>query len=50
MHEKEQNIGKTLSNAVATLPEDKKQYFVGFAEGVAAMAGQLKQDPNREGM
>lgn len=38
MLEKEKQIARTLAAAVATLPEEKKEYFVGFAEGVAAMA------------
>lgn len=48
MQEKEQRIGQTMAKAVATLPDEKKQYFVGFAEGVAAMAEQIKQKPNAE--
>ena len=39
MAEKEKQIAKTLADAVATLPEEKKEYFIGFAEGAAAMAG-----------
>lgn len=38
MCEKERQIAKTIEAAVAALPEEKKQYFIGFAEGVAAMA------------
>lgn len=45
MSEQEQKIGQTLADAVADLPEEKKQYFVGFAEGVAAMADQVKTKP-----
>ena len=33
-----QNMGA----AIASLPEEKKQFFIGFAEGVAAMADQVK--------
>ena len=39
MAEKEKKIAQTIADAVATLPEEKKEYFVGFAEGAAAMAG-----------
>ena len=46
MSEQEKKIGQTLADAVADLPEEKKQYFVGFAEGVAAMADQVKSKPN----
>ena len=31
MLEKEKQIAQTLAAAVATLPEEKKEYFVGFA-------------------
>ena len=50
MNEQEQHIGQTLADAVADLPEEKKQYFVGFAEGVAAMADQVKAKPTAEGV
>ncbi len=51
MAEKEKQIAQTMANAIADLPEEKKQYFVGFAEGVAAMADQVKQKPStNEGM
>ena len=46
MNEQEQKIGKTYANAVAALPEEKKQYFVGYAEGMAAVAEQVKSKPN----
>lgn len=42
MPDKEKDIAKTMADAIADLPEEKKQYFVGFAEGVAAMADQIK--------
>ena len=45
MTEKEKQIVQTMADAIASLPEDKKQYFVGFAEGVAAMADQVKAKP-----
>ena len=38
MSEREKIIAQNIEKAVASLPEDKKQYFMGFAEGVAAMA------------
>ena len=38
MNEKEKQLAQLLVEAIATLPEEKKQYFIGFAEGVAAMA------------
>ena len=42
MTEQERQIAQTLADAVAKLPEEKKQYFIGYAEGVAAMANQIK--------
>ena len=42
MSDREHQVGETLSNAIADLPDEKKQYFIGFAEGVAAMAEQVK--------
>ena len=46
MAEKEKQIAQALADAVAILPEEKKEYFLGFAEGVAAMAEQVKAKPN----
>jgi len=40
--EHERNIALTIEKAVANLPEDKKQYFIGYAEGVAAMVSLCK--------
>ena len=31
-----------MEAAIAALPEEKKQFFLGYAEGVAAMADQIK--------
>lgn len=45
MAEKEKQIAQTIENALADLPEEKKQYFMGFAEGVAAMAEQAREKP-----
>lgn len=42
MAEKEKQIAQTIENALAELPEEKKQYFMGFAEGLAAMADQKR--------
>ena len=43
MGEQEKQIARTIANALAGLPEEKKQFFLGYAEGVAAMADQLKE-------
>lgn len=45
MAEKEKEIARTIESALADLPEEKKQYFIGFAEGVAAMAEQTREKP-----
>ena len=42
MAEQEIRVIQNMAAAIAGLPEEKKQYFVGFAEGVAAMASQTK--------
>lgn len=42
MPDKEKQIARTIENALADLPDEKKQYFMGYAEGVAAMADQMK--------
>ena len=40
MADNEKQIIRNMEAAIAALPEEKKQFFRGFAEGVAAMAGQ----------
>lgn len=42
MAEKEKAIITALADAIAELPEEKKQYFLGFVEGAAAMADQMR--------
>ena len=34
----EKNLGKIIAEAVATLPDNKREYILGYAEGVLAMA------------
>lgn len=34
-----------MGEVISQLPEAKKERFIGFAEGVVAMAEQLKPDP-----
>ena len=46
--ETEKQSIQNMSAAIATLPEEKKQFFIGFAEGVAAMADQVKESGKRE--
>ena len=48
MKEKEKQLAQLLVEAIATLPEEKKQYFIGFAEGVAAMAEQSRTSQDNQ--
>lgn len=45
MTENERRIALAIEKAVASLPEEKKQYFMGFAEGVATMASLREPKP-----
>lgn len=49
MAEHEKQAIKNMAEAIATLSDEKKQYFIGFAEGVAAMAEPHKDKPFPEG-
>ncbi len=42
MAESDQQIIRNIEAAIVILPEEKKQFFLGFAEGMAAMADQLR--------
>ena len=42
MNEMEKKIVENIEAAMQCLPEERQQYFLGFAEGVAAMAAQVK--------
>lgn len=46
MAEKEKQIVQAMADAIASLPDEKKEYFLGFAEGAAAMAEQVKEKPS----
>ena len=37
-------IIKALASAMETLPDSKREYILGYAEGVAAMSEKSKQD------
>lgn len=41
MAENEQQSILKMGEAVSQLPEEKKQFFLGYAEGVAAMADRI---------
>ncbi len=38
MSEREKQIAENLAKACELLPDDKKEFLLGYAEGVAAMA------------
>lgn len=42
MAEHEQQSILRMGEAISQLPEEKKQFFLGYAEGVAAMADHQK--------
>lgn len=50
MSDKSKKIIKGLAEAVEVLPDDKREYLLGFADGVAAMAGKKpgKSEENHE--
>lgn len=43
MSEKEKRIVEKLAAACEYLPESKKEYLIGYAEGVAAMANRDRE-------
>lgn len=46
MSEKEKRICRALAKALEAIPEEKKEYFLGFAEGVeAAVNGGVENAP-----
>ena len=47
MSEKEKRISETLEKVIPNLPEEKKEYLLGFAEGIAAVTS-LKNRPEAE--
>jgi len=38
MSTKEKEIARSITEAVSILPEEKREYILGYAEGVLAMA------------
>ena len=44
MNDREKSIAKTLTDTFDALPDSKKEYLLGFAEGVAAMTGEQKNE------
>lgn len=48
MSEREKQIAENLAEAVAKLPDNKKEFLLGYAEGVAAMADKAKEAQERQ--
>ena len=44
MSDTSKKIVKSLAEAVKVLPDDKREYLLGFADGVAAMAGKKPEN------
>lgn len=44
MNENERRIAESLAVALETLPDSKKEFLLGYAEGVAAMAVRREAD------
>ena len=43
MNEKEKQIVSLMTQTLQTMPEEKKQYLMGFIEGIASMAEQSRK-------
>lgn len=43
MSEKEKDTAKALADAFEALPDNKKEFLLGYAEGVAAMTEQHRR-------
>ena len=48
MSDKEKKLGKIITEAVAALPDEKREYILGYAEGVLAMADRQRADAVQE--
>lgn len=44
MNEHDREIIRLLGEAVGKLPDDKREYLLGYAEGVIAAAGRRQKD------
>lgn len=42
MGAEEKKIAQSITEAVSALPEEKREYIIGYAEGVIAMAERLR--------
>lgn len=48
MSETEKTVGAKLAEALEALPPEKREYMIGYAEGVAAMKARTMEDPEEE--
>ena len=48
MSEREKQIAENLADAVSRLPDSKREFLLGYAEGVAAMADKAKGAQERQ--
>lgn len=48
MSEQEKRIADNIAKACANLPESKREYLLGFAEGVAAVAERMGKEERNE--
>lgn len=42
MRDEERDVGRIIMEAVAILPNEKREYLLGYTEGVIAMADRLR--------
>lgn len=42
MGDEEKDVGRAIMEAVAILPDEKREYLLGYAEGVIAMANHMR--------
>lgn len=48
MSEKEKKLAENLAKAVEKLPVEKREFLIGYAEGVAAATSGAKDRPGEE--
>ena len=48
MSDRERKIAENLAEAVTRLPDSKREFLLGYAEGVAAMADRAKAEEAEE--
>lgn len=48
MNEKEKQIVSLMTKTLQTMPEEKKQYVLGFIEGIASMAYQPRTSQDNQ--